>query len=311
MEMTELKSSLLVARFGLTGYTKPASILRMQCRAASRHVMVPIVMFFIAHGVLLPATKALAEPADWGFFVQRGRAFEPLRADPREGRFRFGVLYGNDGFFEDLAWGGDLGLLEINFPGRGRLTIGGRGVVTGRFDITSESFDLMNTDFIGGLAAGLTMGAFSAELFFYHQSSHLGDELLERGDRDRIDLGFEEIRLLAGWNWRFLRLYGGAKVTAHGYPAELTGRTVIQAGAEVTFAPGNVPLYTALDVQGRIDDPLLRSACLQAGIGLGPADSERQLQYVFLELFTGRSAMGQFYADPEQHVLLGISYLFQ
>lgn len=299
----------------LTGKSGPDSIAAMRKRAdigphgiaALQRPLVPLLLLV----GLVSATSARGDDATWEFFSQEGRAFEALRADPREARFRFGVLYGDDGFFEDIAIGGDLAFFSVRFPFEGLLTVTGRGLITGRFDVTSRSFDLMNTDFVGGVATGLRWDAFSWELLFFHQSSHLGDELLERGEYSRIDLGYEALRLLADWRWRFLRLIGGVEVTVHAYPGELLGRTLLEAGVETTFSPGNVSIYVALNVQGRVDRPLLQGACLQTGIGLGPGDAERRLQYVFVELFEGRSAMGQFYADRERYILLGLSYLFQ
>jgi len=281
--------------------------IRLPGTATSHCLRIPLLLLV----GLACAGPAQGDDANWDFFAQEGRAFAPLRADPREARFRFGILYSDDGFFEDVAFGGDLAFLSVRFPSEGLLTITGRGLITGRFDVTSRSFDLANTDFIGGVATGLRWGMFSCELLFFHQSSHLGDEILERGERARIDLGYEALRLLADWRWRFLRLIGGVEVAVHAYPGELIGRTLLEAGVETTLSPGNVPLFVALDIQGRVDRPLLQGACVQAGIGLGPADAERRLQYVFIELFAGRSAMGQFYADRERYILLGLSYLFQ
>jgi len=259
---------------------------------------------------LVSMPKSMAD-TKWDLFIQHGRAFEPLRADPREGHFQLGILYGNKGLFEDIIAGGDLAMANVDFSKTRRLTISGRGIFTSRFNIFSKSFDLMNTDFIGGLATGLRWDDFSMEVFVFHQSSHLGDEILDRKDRKRIDFGYEAVRVLADWHWRFLRLYGGIKVTMHAYPALLIGCTILQAGFETRFTPGNVALFTSVDVQGRVDTPILQSLVVKFGVGLGHADSKRRLQYLFLQFFDGRSSMGQFYKDTEIFGMIGISYLLQ
>jgi hypothetical protein len=279
------------------------------CYVVAQRVAVFVFATVLAF-VMLPSRVATANDSQWSFFRQEGRAFAPLEADPREARFRFGVMYSDDGFFEDLAWGGDLAMIEGRFADS-RLTVATRGLMTGRFDISSDSFDLINVDFIGGLAMGYRNLPFAVELFIYHQSSHLGDEITERGERTRIDFGVEELRLLADWRWSILRLYAGGKVTLHAFPEALGGRTILEAGAEVSGSTGNVPLYAAFDIQGRVDIPDLSAACLQGGVGLASAAVSRRVLYLFMELFAGRSSMGQYHAEREHHVLLGISYLFQ
>lgn len=288
--------------------------MRTVCNKSSSHIHVRgIVLVGVATlvvSLLTPSGDVMADESEWSFFRQGGRAFAPLEADPREARFRFGFMYNDDGFFEDLAWGGDLAMVEGRFADS-TLTITTRGVLTGRFDISSDSFDLLNVDFIGGLAMGYRSLPFAVELFVYHQSSHLGDEVTERGDRTRIDFGVEELRLLADWRWSIIRLYAGGKVTLHAFPPTLSGRTVLETGIEVSGSAGKVPLYAAFDIQGRVDQPDLHASCLQGGVGLGSAEVNRRVLYVFMEFFAGRSNMGQYHAERERHVLLGISYLFQ
>ena len=273
------------------------------------------VRISILFAPLLVLGPALAEKVeaktDWTFFIQKGRAFEPLRADPRAAHFQIGLLYGNKGLFEDFLAGGDLAFLAVRFSDGRRLTITGRGVFASRFNVFSESFDLMNVDFIGGLATGFHWEPMSTELFVYHQSSHLGDEILDRGDRQRIDFGYEAIRFLVAGRWRFLKLYAGWKATLHAYPASLTGRVILQSGLEARFAPGRVPLFAALDSQVRVDRPRLRSLVVKAGVGLGRATGKHRLQYFFIEYFEGRSPMGQFYAERERYGMVGVSYLLQ
>lgn len=254
---------------------------------------------------------AIAREPSWSLFSHEERAFAPLKAAPQEARFHIGLLLNDDGLFEDLAWGGDLAMLEGRFGKGSILTVSGRGLMTGRFDVSSESFDLLNVDFVGGIAVGYSTLPFGAELLLYHQSSHLGDELLEGKKRDRIDYGVEELRLLADWRWPALRMYAGGKVTLHAYPASLSGRTVLQAGVELSGKIAVLPAFVAADFQTRLDEPGLHSATMRAGLGLHGAKPPAHVQQLFLEFYSGRSVMGQFFMEQERHVLLGISYLFQ
>ncbi len=282
------------------------AVVKQFDRLAGSWLLIAVVM------VAVPGVPRGAEAKTrWSFFLQHGRAFKPLQADPRVARFQLGFLYGNKGMYQDIIAGGDLAFVSARFSKRKRLTITARGVFTSRFNVFSKSFDLMNTDFIGGLATGLQWGTISTELLIYHQSSHLGDEILDRGDRKRIDFGYEAVRLLVDWYWKFLRLYGGLKVTMHAYPASLTGRVIVQAGVETRFSPHDVPLFAAVDTQVRVDRPRLRDVVVKAGVGLGHVNPKHRLQYVFMEFFDGLSPMGQFYDEAEIYGMVGVSYLLQ
>jgi hypothetical protein len=247
----------------------------------------------------------------WELFSMRGRAFAPLFADPREARFRFGLMLNqNRRLLEDLVWGGDLGLLRLEVRGTHLVTLTGRGLMTARFDMLSGSFDLQNTDFIGGVAVGYRRSAWAAELFLFHQSSHLGDEVLESGARQRIDLGYERVRALVAYQLRWIRWYGGAHVIFHAYPESLLGETAVQLGAEVERNLGPVPFVAALDLQTRVDQLALLGLSVMVGAGFGGAGPAGQRQRVFLAYYEGQSSMGQFFAEHERHGMLGVAYVF-
>jgi hypothetical protein len=56
--------------------------------------------------------------------------------------------------------------------------------VFAQFDLDSTSDDLLNADYVVGLPLTFRRAGFSARGRFYHQSSHLGDELLLREEND-------------------------------------------------------------------------------------------------------------------------------
>ncbi len=271
--------------------------------------LVPVVL------MLSPDLLLAQEPGttvSW-FSWQRGRPVAPLAADVREARFRFGLLVDGDGeLFEDLAWGGDLPTIDVGFSDGSRFSVSGRGVMTARFSALSDSFDLQNVDFIGGLALGYARPSWGLELFAAHQSSHLGDELMEQG-RQRIDFGLERLRLLA--DWRIVdgfRLYGGGAVVMHAWPAAYTGRTTLQAGAEWEHRiVWGLPWYAAVDAAAVVSEPSFGSVTLQTGIGLGTPAEGQSRQRVFLEFYHGTSPMGQFYRDVETYGLAGVAYEFR
>ena len=253
-----------------------------------------------------------SETEQWAveFFPDRGRAFKALQADPREARFRLGFMAYKGDTFEDLGLGGDLGLLWVGASEGGELTLTARGLFTARFDIFSESFDLQNTDFIGGATLGWRNCANSLELFGYHQSSHLGDEIQERGERKRIDYSRETIRLLWSYNWKKLRFYLGPALTVHAWPVELQGKLDVQAGVEYNFSLWFLDMFIAGDAQALGAHDYFVNTTGQLGAFLGSREKTRNRQWIFFEIFQGHSAMGQFYDRWESYLMIGVGYQF-
>ena len=259
-------------------------------------------------GEVCPSEKGL-KGAYWDFWSDKGRVFKSLKADPREAVFRFGHLVDQDGnTYEDMDFGGDLGLVYAEFPHGGKFSLTCRGLFTARFDLVSESFDLLNTDFIGGAAAGYQWGADSLELFFYHQSSHLGDEILDRDERERIDYGRETIRFLWSHEWNRFRFYGGPSYHIHALPEELDRKLWLQAGAEYRFFIKNRPLFIAGDFQSREEHDWSVNASGQIGFELGNPEKTSNRQWIFGEAFAGYSNMGQFWDRWERYLMIGVGY---
>ena len=258
-------------------------------------------------------SRQTAEQSLWEnleLFSDKGRVFEPLLADPREAQFRMGFLREtktNETNW-DIVFGADLGLARARLSDTEDISLTVRGLVASRFEFGSDSFDLLNADFIGGPALGYRRGNDSFEAFLYHESSHLGDETLERGDRDRIDFSFEAFRLL--WSRRFeeLRVYGGPTYKFSAEPDELDGRTTVQLGAERTFSVRGFPMYWAVDVQSKEEHDWDLNVAAQVGFDLGDSAWIYRQQRVFVEYFQGFSNMGQFYDERERYILVGLAF---
>jgi len=245
------------------------------------------------------------------FFADRGRAFKALLADPREAQVKLGFLRADDGHsYYDLAFGGDVGLLHSAFAAEQDFSLTVRGLIAARFHFFSRSFDLLNTDFIGGLAAGYRRGEFSAELFLHHQSSHLGDEVLESGERERIDFSRETLRLMGSWERGPLRLYGGPALVVRSDPETAESDLILQAGTEYRQTVMGVPCYAAVDLQSKEENDWAANVAVQVGVELGDPQSVLKRQRLFLEYFNGHSSMGQYHEEHEAYVLLGIGFNF-
>jgi hypothetical protein len=242
-------------------------------------------------------------------FSDEGRVFAPLLADPREAQARAGLMQDirRGETLWDVMLGGDLGLIYYEPNETGAMSLSARGLIASRFNQSADSFDLMDIDFRGGLAAGYRSGADAFELFLYHERSHLGDEMLDRGNRERIDFSREALRFLWSHDFAWARLYGGPSINLRAEPDELDGKTTFQAGAERSFSVGRVPLYVALDLQSKEEHDWTANVTGQFGLDFG--DSPHGIyksRRIFLEYFQGFSNMGQFYDERERYVLLGI-----
>ena len=246
------------------------------------------------------------------FWPDRGRAFARLKADPREAYFRFGFLNDDEGdTYEDVGFGGDLGLLWLKLSEQEDLSLTVRGLLTGRFKLDSESFDLLNTDFIGGLALGYRRPADAFELYVYHQSSHLGDEILHRGDEDRIDYAREAVRLLWAHEFGPLRIYAGPTFNLHALPEAIDNTWILQTGAEYNFDIWGQPMWAAADIQSRQEQGWNLNSTFQLGMELGDTRLTSNRQFLFTEFFAGHSNMGQFWKRYETYQMIGIGYEFK
>jgi hypothetical protein len=146
------------------------------------------------------------------------------------------------------------------------------------------------------------------EAFFYHESSHLGDEILDRGERRRIDYNVNGLRLTASWNCQeWLRLYGGAIGQPLAKPEKLRSGG-FHTGVELTRLPPWDRGYAALDAETWAWRSWSPDASFQAGIFIGPKGRGKALEAsrLYLELRAGRVMLGQFYNETEQYFGIGL-----
>ncbi|NNM35194.1 MAG: DUF1207 domain-containing protein, partial [Gemmatimonadetes bacterium] len=85
--------------------------------------------------------------------------------------------------------------------------------VQAEFDLAVSSFDFLVADFIVGIPIRLARGRWSGRVAIYHQSSHLGDDILSRDDvTPGVDgaVDFEAVEAFFGYRFGLLRPYLGA-----------------------------------------------------------------------------------------------------
>jgi|GEM_PF-5482368 len=252
----------------------------------------------------------------WEFFTGRRRVYAPMLADQREALTHVGYKAANGEHCSnlDIQIGGDAVAVYYRPTDQDALSLSIRGLITGRLDMEADSFPLLNSDYIIGLALGWRRGPHSAEMFVYHQSSHLGDESLENG-RTRVDYSHESVRLMYSYDWGTLgfgklRTYAGATWHIRAWPGHIRHQWRLQGGAEYTWLLWEREMYVAADAQVLTSECASTNLTLQYGVYLSPPGQEHFRQRVFAELFTGQSNMGQFFDTYERTFLIGYGLEF-
>jgi len=264
-------------------------------------------------------------PGQLGRYVPlpRGDVFCALIADPKATRSFASYQKGNA---TDLA--SDIAAVGIadqfpffraaaGRPGNG-IQLGVSGAVFAQFDLRAASYDLLNADYMIGLPLTFRAGPFSGRARVYHQSSHLGDELVLRPNSPpRENLSFESAELLLSLDISALRVYGGAEDFLHRDPVELADR-LLHAGVELrprasvnfgSLAVGRI--VAAGDVKVVNDSVSRTGVSVRAGFEFArPRDEETPSRRwsLLAEYYEGPSPYGQFYRRKVRLTGLGFQF---
>lgn len=182
-----------------------------------------------------------------------------------------------------------------------------------QFDMDFDSKDLINADYVIGFPLTWRRGAWAGRLNLYHQSSHLGDELLLReGGPERINLSFEALvaRDLGPW-----RIYGGGDYLIDPEPEGLASG-ILHAGTEYRHAGsafgvgrlGRARWTGAADLKSLEEHDWSIAWTLRAGLELSPVGASpgpRRSWSLLIEAYEGPAPWGQFYQDDVSYLGLG------
>jgi len=197
--------------------------------------------------------------------------------------------------------GYNLGLLRLNGErADDGWQLGLFGSIDSLFDLDLPGDALVNTDYRIGLPLAWRHGAFSARGRVYHQSSHLGDELILGGNAPpRINLSFQAVDLLLAWEYQGLRLYGGGGHVIASSTDLYEGNSG-QAGFDYVASSSILP-YTRLT--GGVDAKWLEAADWRAGtsvklgVMLGRFTPDRRGFTILGEYYDGFAPFGQFFME--------------
>ena len=284
-----------------------------------------------AHAQFVPyptrCGTAIPESEQLGYVpLPQGDVFCPLIADPKGIRSFVSYLRETSEAAEtnvgSVGIGDSFGLFRWGGPNPGDgVQLSLTGSVFAQFDLGAASYDLLNADFIIGLPLTWRRGGSSARARVYHQSSHLGDEFLLRGEHpERENLSFESLELILSQDTGPLRVYGGGEYLVNREPEDLP-RTVAHGGLEFRPTPSidfgrlaSARLLAAADIKATREQDWTPAWSVRAGLdfgrpreGLGAGGRWSLL----FEYYDGPSPYGQFYRGDVTLVGVGRHFLIR
>lgn len=246
--------------------------------------------------ILLLAAASFTARAQLELFPQ-GTTFRPLLADPAEPRLFLSQLdvkrAGGDFSAAFLGVGHDFALLRWH---DWQVSLFGSADSLFNLDLPGDA--LVNTDYRLGVPVAWRHGSWSARARAYHQSSHLGDELILGGNAPpRVDLSYEAIDLLVAWQRAGLRLYGGASHVVRSRTESYEGNGV-HYGVDYASAPALFGLRLTAGIDLKWLEPARPHSAVsaKAGIKLAREPHERGIT-LLIELYDGFAPFGQFFVE--------------
>lgn len=258
--------------------------------------------------------------------LPQGDLFCPRVADPKEPRTFASLLKGRspaeslegdlgplrplDTTIGAIGVGDAIGLARWGGPRTGDgLQIGIAASIFAQFDLETDSFELINADYIIALPVTFRRGGFSSRLRLYHQSSHLGDEFLLSAEPDRINLAFESIELILSQWFGPLRAYAGGEYLFNRDPSDLESG-VAHAGVDLRAGvAGGTGLVASLDMKATQEQDWSPAWSARGGLelnwGRDPTHPPRTLR-LLAEYYDGPSPYGQFYRDKLRYWGVGV-----
>ena len=179
--------------------------------------------------------------------LPEGDVFCPLLADPKAAHSYLSYVRGTSTSplgtdLLSVGIGDHFAIARWNGPSPGNgFQFGLEGSVFAQFDLNTESYDLINADYLFGLPMTYRYGWFSGRARLYHQSSHLGDEFVLRSRIPRENFSFEASEVILSADVGPARIYGGGEYLLHVVPEELE-KWVVHGGVELRQRNGSIPL---------------------------------------------------------------------
>jgi len=255
---------------------------------------------------------------DEGEGFPTGDLFRPLIADPKQPQFFVGMnrfeSLGARYTMASVGFGETFGLYRFFGSREGDgLQLSVEGALFAQFNLDTPSRDLINADYTIGFPVTYRHGDNSLHFRIYHQSSHLGDELLlSANPPNRVNLSYEAIELIYSREWRGWRVYGGGEYLIDKEPDDLKP-TSAHWGVEYR---GSKPLVwngrpiCGVDIKNLEEHKWAFDTSVKAGLEFGhPNPGHRRLR-LMAEWYKGYDPHGQFYLNKVESYGIGVSLGF-
>jgi Protein of unknown function (DUF1207) len=257
-----------------------------------------------------------------GFLLfPQGGVFCPLLADPKQTRSFASYLRGE---FPRVTGAKNVGSVGVGDgvrifrlggedPSEG-VQLGVDAAVFTQFDLGSRSADLLNADYVVGVPITFRVSSFSGRARVYHQSSHLGDELVAHTQTEIVNAGlsFEAVELILSQELGPVRLYAGGDYLFRRTPSTLDGY-VAHGGLELRIGPVRGPRFVAaLDVKASEQRDWKPAYSVRSGLEIAHwhhPDHPPRVWSIVGEYYDGPSPYGQFFLDQTR--FYGFGFHFQ
>ncbi|RJQ19010.1 MAG: DUF1207 domain-containing protein [Nitrospiraceae bacterium] len=268
--------------------------------------------------IALSAGAVSAHDEQTPSFKKKEKIFAPLIADPRWPHFSMAYQhYTHDGGFGNIfaaSFGETLPLYEDGTPSGGRWAVAVQAAGYIIHDLDTNSWDLVNEDYRGGLAFFYRQDDLSGLFSVYHNSSHVGDEFLLHNDVSRVNFSYEAVQTKLSYDAAdSLRVYGGIEYLFSPDPDDLK-RWMTQIGVEFSgpkkYFNDLIRPVAGLDIKNWQENDWQAEISLRMG---GELESEKMLWsrlHFMLEYFNGPSPNGQFHEDNIEYLGLGTHFYF-
>lgn len=250
-------------------------------------------------------------------FLPRDLLFASLLADPRWPHFSASYQHHSNNELQEIGsatFGETFSIYRFAGPWQSLIEVGLHAGVFSIFDLAADSHDLVNADYLVAIPLSLKKDNFSMMSRIFHQSSHLGDEYLLRGQQEkRINFSYEGLDTILSYAFPFgFRLYGGGGYLFDRTPSDLEP-WIAQGGMEFTspgaWWNGSLRPIAAIDVQSREASDWDTDVSVRAGVQLENPDFLSRKLKIMVEYYRGSSPNGQFHIRDEEEYL-GIGFHF-
>ena len=265
-----------------------------------------------------PSVSQVTGPTGRAEAFPTGDVFRPLIADPKQPRFFFsagrfksvGVTY----TMAPVGFGETFGLYRLfgHREGDG-LQLSVEGALFAQFNLSTTSYDLINADYTIGIPVTFRHGDNSLRFRIYHQSSHLGDELLlSANPPERVNLSYESIELIYSFEWLRWRVYAGGEYLIHKEPSDLKAWS---AHWGIEYRGGRALLWNGrplggVDMKSLEEHDWLIDISVKAGLEFGHPDPGHRRLRLMAEWYKGFDPHGQFYVNKVEYYGIEVSLGF-